>query len=34
MGQKDAAIAVLQTLNSPTPNARVQQRIDQLQGKK
>lgn len=34
MGQKDAAIAVLQTLNSQTPNARVQQRIEQLQGKK
>jgi uncharacterized membrane protein len=33
MGQKDAAIAVLQTLNSQTPNARVQQRIEQLQGK-
>jgi uncharacterized membrane protein len=34
MGQKDAAIAVLQTLNSQTPNPRVQQRIEQLQGKK
>jgi len=34
MGQKDAAIAVLQTLNSPTPNPRVQRRIDELQGKK
>jgi uncharacterized membrane protein len=33
MGQKDAAIAVLQALNSQTPNPRVQQRIEQLQGK-
>jgi uncharacterized membrane protein len=30
MGQKDAAIAVLQALVSQVPNARVQQRIDQL----
>lgn len=34
MGQKDAAIAVLQTLVSQAPNARVQRRIDELQGKK
>ncbi len=33
LGQKDAAIAVLQALVSQTPNARVQQRIDRLQGK-
>lgn len=33
LGQKDAAIAVLQATVSQTPNARVQQRIDQLQGK-
>ena len=33
MGQKDAAVAVLQALVSQTPNARVQQRIDRLQGK-
>lgn len=33
LGQKDAAIAVLQALVSQAPNARVQQRIDQLQGK-
>jgi uncharacterized membrane protein len=32
LGQKDAAIAVLQMLVSQTPNARVQQRIDQLKG--
>lgn len=30
LGQKDAAIAVLQALIAQTPNARVQQRIDQL----
>ncbi len=30
MGQKDAAIAVLQALVSQTPNGRVQQRIDKL----
>lgn len=33
MNQKDAAIAVLQAINSQTPNPRVQQRINQLQGK-
>jgi uncharacterized membrane protein len=33
IGQKDAAIAVLQAIVSQTPNPRVQQRIDQLQGK-
>jgi uncharacterized membrane protein len=33
LGQKDAAIAVLQALVSQTPNVRVQQRIDRLQGK-
>jgi uncharacterized membrane protein len=33
LGQKDAAIAVLQALVSQTPNARVQQRVDRLQGK-
>ena len=33
LGQKDAAIAVLQAIVSQTPNARVQQRIDRLQGK-
>jgi uncharacterized membrane protein len=33
-GQKDAAIALLQALVAQTPNARVQQRIEQLQGKK
>jgi len=33
LGQKDAAIAVLQAIVAQTPNARVQQRIDQLQGK-
>jgi predicted Zn-dependent protease len=33
LGQKDAAIALLQTLVGQTPNPRVQQRIDQLQGK-
>jgi uncharacterized membrane protein len=33
LGQKDAAIAVLQAVVSQTPNARVQQRIDRLQGK-
>jgi uncharacterized membrane protein len=33
LGQKDAAIAVLQAIISQTPNARVQQRIDKLQGK-
>ena len=33
LGQKDAAIAVLQGLVAQTPNARVQQRIDRLQGK-
>lgn len=32
LGQKDAAIAVLQALVSQTPNARVQQRIDRLKG--
>jgi uncharacterized membrane protein len=32
MGQKDAAIAVLQALVAQTPNARVQQRIDRLKG--
>lgn len=32
-GQKDAAIAVLQATVAQTPNARVQQRIDRLQGK-
>ena len=34
LGQKDAAIAVLQALVAQTPNPRVQQRIEQLQGKK
>jgi uncharacterized membrane protein len=34
LGQKDAAIALLQALVSQTPNARVQARIEQLQGKK
>ena len=33
LGQKDAAIAVLQATVSQTPNARVQQRIDKLLGK-
>jgi hypothetical protein len=33
LGQKDAAIALLQTLVAETPNPRVQQRIDQLRGK-
>lgn len=33
LGQQDAAIAVLQALVAQTPNARVQQRIDRLQGK-
>ena len=33
LGQKDAAIAVLQATVAQTPNARVQQRIDRLQGK-
>lgn len=33
LGQKDAAIAVLQGLVAQAPNARVQQRIDRLQGK-
>jgi uncharacterized membrane protein len=33
LGQKDAAIAVLQALVAQTPNARVQQRLDKLQGK-
>ncbi|HUQ87530.1 MAG TPA: DUF2231 domain-containing protein [Vicinamibacterales bacterium] len=33
LGQKDAAIAVLQAIVSTTPNARVQQRLDKLQGK-
>jgi hypothetical protein len=33
LGQKDAAIALLQTLVAQTPNPRVQQRIDQLRGK-
>lgn len=33
LGQQDAAIALLQTLVAQTPNPRVQQRIDQLQGK-
>lgn len=32
LGQKDAAIAVLQALVSQTPNARVQQRLDRLKG--
>jgi uncharacterized membrane protein len=32
-GQKDAAIAVLQATVAQTPNPRVQQRIDKLQGK-
>ena len=32
-GQKDAAIAVLQATVAQTPNTRVQQRIDRLQGK-
>jgi hypothetical protein len=32
LGQKDAAIAVLQALIAQTPNARVQQRIDRLKG--
>ena len=33
LGQKDAAIAVLQAIVSQTPNARVQARLDKLQGK-
>jgi len=33
LGQKDAAVAVLQGLVAQAPNARVQQRIDRLQGK-
>lgn len=33
MGQKEAAIAVLQALVSQRPNPRIQQRIDRLQGK-
>ena len=33
LGQKDAAISVLQALVSQTPYATVQQRIDLLQGK-
>jgi len=33
LGQKDAAIAVLQTIAQQTPNARVQQRLDKLQGR-
>jgi len=32
LGQKDAALAVLQALVAQTPNARVQQRIDRLKG--
>ena len=32
MGQKDAAVAVLQALVSQTPNPRVQQRLDKLKG--
>ena len=32
LGQKDAAIAVLQALVAQTPNARVQQRLDRLKG--
>jgi uncharacterized membrane protein len=32
LGQKDAAIAVLQALLAQTPNARVQQRLDRLKG--
>ena len=32
LGQKDAAIAVLQALVAQTPNTRVQQRIDRLKG--
>jgi len=33
LGQKDAAVAVLQGLVAQAPNPRVQQRIDRLQGK-
>jgi len=33
LGQKDAAIAVLQATVAQTPNGRVQQRLDRLQGK-
>lgn len=33
LGQKDAAIAVLQALVAQRPNPRIQQRIDRLQGK-
>jgi uncharacterized membrane protein len=33
LGQKDAAIAVLQALVAQTPNGRVKQRLDRLQGK-